>query len=456
MELSDVWTKSLLPTTLDYFIIFFYLTIILFIGIIIRSKYISKYPEYKFFLGGLFTKIIFGIIFCLIYVLYYNLSGDTVSYYNSSEALLNLFNKDPYTYFSILFGNQSSENFSYFDITTSYPDYYTDKQAFAVVRFINPLVIISLRSYFTTTILLAALSYIGIWKLYLMFCEFYPNHNKLFAVTVLFLPSVLFWGSGILKDTFTLSASCWYTYNFYKIFIKKKDIYINLLLIIVNIYIILSLKPYIIVALFPGTIIWGFYAKIKSIKNKILKFATAPVIVIIAFLIANLILGLFKSKLGTYSDLDSIIRKAQITQQDLIRGEQYGSNYFNIGEFNTKADIIKKTPQAVVAGLYRPFIWEAANVLMLISGLENLLLLILTLYIFLWSAGIVRSLKNIMQDPLLIFVFLFSIFFAFSVGLTTANFGALVRYKIPLMPLFTSGLVILFIKKQKLSEFLKI
>jgi hypothetical protein len=39
---------------------------------------------------------------------------------------------------------------------------------------------------------------------------------------------------------------------------------------------------------------------------------------------------------------------------------------------------------------------------------------------------------------------LFSITFAFSVGLTTSNFGALVRYKIPSIPFFLSSLIILY------------
>jgi hypothetical protein len=37
----------------------------------------------------------------------------------------------------------------------------------------------------------------------------------------------------------------------------------------------------------------------------------------------------------------------------------------------------------------------------------------------------------------------FSIFFAFALGITTANFGALVRYKIPSVPFFLSMLFIL-------------
>jgi hypothetical protein len=39
--------------------------------------------------------------------------------------------------------------------------------------------------------------------------------------------------------------------------------------------------------------------------------------------------------------------------------------------------------------------------------------------------------------------FVFSLIFAASVGITSANFGTLVRYKIPLIPFYLSGLYIL-------------
>ena len=50
--------------------------------------------------------------------------------------------------------------------------------------------------------------------------------------------------------------------------------------------------------------------------------------------------------------------------------------------------------------------------------------------------------RHIIQKPILIFSFFFSIAFAFSVGLATSNFGALVRYKIPCIPFFVASLFI--------------
>jgi hypothetical protein len=52
------------------------------------------------------------------------------------------------------------------------------------------------------------------------------------------------------------------------------------------------------------------------------------------------------------------------------------------------------------------------------------------------------------KDPMLMSFFVFAVMFAFFVGLTTANFGALVRYKIALLPFFN---IVLFRMKYVLN-----
>ncbi|MFO7790848.1 MAG: hypothetical protein R6V32_09770, partial [Bacteroidales bacterium] len=103
-----------------------------------------------------------------------------------------------------------------------------------------------------------------------------------------------------------------------------------------------------------------------------------------------------------------------------------------------------KFPQAVTAGLFRPFIWDGASVFMLLSGLENLILLLLTLYIIL-RIGPFRFFRQMAEDPFLLFCFVFAVILAFFIGLTTANFGALVRYRIPLLPFFVFALMKIYL-----------
>jgi hypothetical protein len=104
--------------------------------------------------------------------------------------------------------------------------------------------------------------------------------------------------------------------------------------------------------------------------------------------------------------------------------------------------MVKKFPPAVWVTLYRPYLWESHNIVMLLSALESLALLVFSIYVV-YVLGISKALQKVFSTPVLTFCFLFSIIFAFAVGVTTYNFGTLVRYKIPFYPYFVTGLFIL-------------
>ena len=309
-----------------------------------------------------------------------------------------------------------------------------------------------LRALIPTTILVSAFSYLGVWKLYLFFAHYYPGLRKQMAIAVLFFPSLLFWGSGVMKDTYTFAAAGWLVYNIYMIFFKKQKILLNILLSLLNIFIIISIKPYIFMALFPGILIWAMFERIKRIKNKVFQKITIPVMIVAGFGITMVVFSSLSDTMGAYGDVESSIKKAQIIQEDLLRAEQYGTNNYNIGTIDgTTMGMVKVAPQAIIAGMYRPFLWEARNPVMLISGLENTFLLVLTLYL-LFKLKVIGVFRYIFSDPILLFSMLFTVFFMFAVGLASANFGALVRYRIPALPFFVASVFIMLGKYKTLRN----
>jgi len=332
---------------------------------------------------------------------------------------------------------------------------YRDAKTYFVIRLIHPLLFISFKCYFPTAILIAWLTYTGIWHLFKMFCEFYPKLTRHFAISILYMPSVVFWGSGILKDSFTLSAACWFTYSIYSIFIKRKKLSFHIICLFISAYLLMSLKPYIFVALMPGALMWASFEKIQSIKNTLLRVIFLPLILTVTMYIIALIFSKVSGEFGKWGSVDKMLVTAAVNQEDLTRSGQYGDHYFDIGEFEpTISSVVKKAPLAITATLYRPFIWEAGNIVMLLSALENTFILGLSIWL-LFKVGIFKIINFIRITPLLLFSMLFSLFFAFAVGLSTANFGALVRYKIPAIPFFLSSLFILrylYIESMKRGE----
>jgi hypothetical protein len=79
---------------------------------------------------------------------------------------------------------------------------------------------------------------------------------------------------------------------------------------------------------------------------------------------------------------------------------------------------------------------------MLLTALESAYIMILTMGL-LFRLKFFGFFRLIWENPLLLFSVLFSLFFAFSVGLSTPNFGALARLKIPCIPFFVANLFVL-------------
>lgn len=434
--------EEALYSSTDFILMPIYLLVFFFIAQNIQRKNIDSNPLYKYYVKGLFAKFVGGFIACMIYLFYYG-GGDTIGYFTSGKlvAALGIVNQE--TFFSVLAGNLNNENLMRFiENDLCCPDYYRDPQSFTVVRFAAPLILLGGFSYFITTFLFALLSYAGIWRLFLLFNELYPGMEKKFSWAILFMPSLLFWGSAILKDTITFSAACWVTYCIYQIFItKNKRLKYSIYLVIAS-FVIISIKAYIFVALFPGATIWILYDRIQSIKSAFFRILIAPLIISIGILGSSFLLSSLGGSLGAYASIDKAINKAIITKNDLTR-DAYGQNSFDIGEMDGSiGSIISKFPVALTAGLFRPFLWDVRNPVMLISALENTFLLLLTFRVF-FRLGLFKVFRTIFSSPLLIFSFVFVIFFSFSVGLSTANFGALVRYKIPSIPFFMGLLMIL-------------
>lgn len=432
MKYVTIWDFILYPV---YFILIYA------IASAIKNKNIGENKAYDYYLRGLLVKVFGGFVFCCIYCFYYD-GGDTNAYWNSAGILNKMISKNFSVYLDILAGNLTKTNLYYFDKTMGYPDYWKDPQSFSTVRFTSPLYLLTIESYFTCTLLLSALAYSGIWRLYLLFTREFPGLEKNFAIAILYFPSLVFWGSGIMKDTYTLSAACWFTYSIYMVFIKREKVFANIFWIIISSYVMIVFKPYIFIALLPGTLVWVSFKRILLIKNPVFKVLAAPLIISIFLVGVSLVFGTLSSSFNQYSSVEGVLNKAVTSQQDL-KQEYNKGNSFDIGTFDgSVSSVISKFPLAITAGLFRPFIFEARNPVMFISGVENTFLLIFTL-VFLFRVGPVRVLKYVAKEPLVLFSLAFAVFFAFGIGLSTSNFGALVRYKIPCIPFYLSALYIM-------------
>ena len=206
-------------------------------------------------------------------------------------------------------------------------------------------------------------------------------------------------------------------------------------------FVILAIKPYIFFALLPGSILWLSNNMVKKINHGFIKIIASPIILGLGIVSGYFALDNMGDNLGQYK-LDTVLDKAVVTQKDM-KAEYYGGKTYDIGEFDASiAGIASKAPVAIFSGIFRPGIWDVRNPVMLISSIENSYLLFLTIFLLI-KLKLLGFFSLIRKNPMLLFCMLFSIFFAFSVGLTVANFGSLVRLRLPELPCFVAGIFML-------------
>jgi len=435
---------------LDFALLPFFLGLVYTLAYRMRNKrYSQKNPLRKYYIPALTIKIFGAIFIGLVYGYYYK-SGDTFLYFNQAQVVNSSFNESPQKWLNLLFHIPQATDENYYNYISQI-EWYRDPASYTVVSITAFLSVFTFNTYLPTAVLFAFISFSGIWALFKTFTLLYPNLVQPIAITILFIPSVFVWGSGIFKDTICLFALGWLTFGTFRFLVRKDFSFGNIVLSVLSFFLIARVKVYILLGFAPALLMWIFFNYTQSIKNKSQK-------ILVKFIFIAIVLGgflffmqQFAKDLGKYS-LENVARTSKATGGYIywISGDE-GSAY-NLGDFSpTIGGMLSKFPLAINVTLFRPYIWEAKKIIVLFSSLEAILFLFLTLKI-LFTVGIVKIWKYIGSDPTIQFCLVFSLIFAFAVGISSYNFGALSRYKIPCLPFYILALVLIYYKNRPLNK----
>lgn len=201
----------------------------------------------------------------------------------------------------------------------------------------------------------------------------------------------------------------------------------------------------------PALLMWIFFNYTQKITNPAMKIAVKFIFIVIVIAATAFFLQQFSSSLGKYS-IDSIAETAKTTREYLnwVSGDE-GSAY-SLGDFDPSiTGMLVKFPQAVNVTFFRPYPWEAKKVIVLLSAIEAILFLYITLKTLL-VIGLRKTWTTISKDPTIQFCLVFSIIFAFAVGISSYNFGTLSRYKIPCLPFYALAIILIWYKNKPLKQ----
>lgn len=415
-----------------------YLPFILLLAFWLRKKMAGPVTR-KYFLPALAVKITGAVALGLIYQFYYG-GGDTFNFFHDSTFIWEAFKNNPFTGLELILADNRfhSELYEY----TSRMYFYSDPYTYQVIRLSALIGLVTFHTYTLIAILFAVLSFTGMWALYKVFYDLYPHLHRRMAIAVFFIPSVFFWGSGLMKDTITLGALGWLFHGFYFGIIRRKSLVVNAVVVIISIMIIKAIKVYILLCFLPAAFLWIFLEYRARIKSPALRFLALPLVLATAIPISYQAIIKITEENKRYQ-LENLTNTTQVTATWLQQvGTMQSGSVYTLGEFDgTWTNMLSKAPQAIFVTLYRPFLWEVRNPVMLLSALEAVFFLFMTFKV-LREMKLSRLWSLIGKQPVVLFCLIFAIAFSFAVGVSSYNFGTLVRYKIPMMPFFLAALYI--------------
>lgn len=291
-----------------------------------------------------------------------------------------------------------------------------------------------MRSSYAATLLVAIFSYFGKRALYIVYREsFSVDLHRRALIGILLVPSVVFWSSAFAKEAFALAALGWVTLGIHRINGGK---YVVGALLLLPTLIIYLTKAYILFPLVAAAGVWVFWHKTRNTSGRLQTLIASPIYFAVCVAMALGALVLLNQTFPEYGFDNFTENLAQ--RQEAGEGAGGGSYFTVDAELGRRslAGQLASAPLALVSSLFRPFLFEIRNPLMLFSGLENTVLLVLLLRAAINSW---RSMVRVILDtPLLLFSLAFVIIFGVAVGLVTTNMGTLSRYRLPLMPFYVT------------------
>lgn len=404
--------------------------VIIAIGIYLRN---SHKADYRYFMPHFFWKVLLGIAFATFYVYTYG-SGDTTAYYQGAECLKNLALEDPGSYFQELVAGPSGDFLpSYYNSRTGIPPVwiYKEPNSWFICKLASFFAFFTFKSYLALNLIFSFISAFITWRFFLFVRSLLNIKVGYVAIAILFIPTVGFWCSGLLKDTVVYCASLILLTNLIRALKGLKVSY--LIWILITSYVIAATRSFVLISiLIPFLITFIFYF------NRSASFVTKLTTRSIGLGVVLLMIFIYSRYSHSFEELSSqnLVSTAEVIYNDFQQNQGYTGKRYDLGitEF-TASNMLRTTPLAILTAIYRPFIWEASGFFMQVNGLESLVLLYFTLKLFQRRDKLQPKMTE--ESRIFFIICLFScLIMAFFVGFTSGLFGVLVRLKAPLIPFF--------------------
>ncbi len=393
---------------------FIHLGIIFWLALQLSRQH--RQPELsRYFWIGLALKLLGGILFGWYYHMQIN-GGDTWTFFHNSKILAQWGTANVGDYLWAFIGGKVP------DELIQLMHYESQPRALFMAKMLSLFTIFTAGNYWLTSMYLSLFAYAGLWTLTLQIISDYKERKTAALAAFIFLPSAIFWGSGISKEAIYMGGFGFLVTWFWPYFRRKPRVW-QWILAPILVVILFNLKYYYIVVLVSVLVATFINVNLPAIRKPALITGSRWVV-----LLALLIFGLsWMHPNLRFHHLAAVVK----TNAELIT--ELSSNSALI-EFQEHADptvwVVANLPRALFTGLLRPSVGDWGGIYQNLAILENLVIAV-----FLAGALVSFSSRRYHKLdwlPCLVYVLIL----AGMLTLATPNFGTLVRYKVSYLPVF--------------------
>lgn len=403
----------------------------------------------KYYYQAFYFKVFCVVAYSIITEFYFG-GGDTSLYYQGIKDLRAALNED-FRHFGEIATSQQLDDanpLSPFFLYDNYENDITYNYMRAANNFFVPRLAIIPSLIFFNSYLCICLCFMmfalgGALRLFKMFYYYYPGAKRELATAILFLPSVGFWSSGLLKDTICFGAIGFILYGFQNVFIRKRQIGPSIFWIAISAYLLFYIKTYIFLVLLLAISIWIFAETNRLIQDRTLRQVFAFITFTVGVAAGYFMVQYFTSQETVKQyQLDNLVSAAENQRLNYLMVDlqsEQRTSYYSINASNPFLLVVN----SIGATFFRPLPWEVRSAAAVLSAVEALAFILLTVNLF-YKKGVSKPFREILRDPRLLMSFIFAMVFAVGVGAATANFGTLSRYKIPSMPFYMITIIMAY------------
>jgi hypothetical protein len=355
--------------------------------------------------------LVAGVSVGLIYTYYYT-ANDTWFFFEDAKTLSRLAKNDLFSYLG-----------TWIDLNNNIDLVGQDSRSMVFIRILSLVSLITGDNYWLCTAYFSLLSFAASWFLYRRIKNHFDRSDVAGALAFLIFPSVVFWSSGIEKETLTLTALYFLVGIFLQFLFTGKISWTHWPIAALAIYMLWTLKYYW-AGVFFIAVIAGLATNYFSKQAALKKYTT--LIYLVSFAFVGVGATFLHPNFYLHRFLEVVVANHDAFVQ--LSGDQSMIHFYQLSP--TVGSMAINAPWAVLSGIFRPFIGEGQGALGLAASLENFLILILGVS-FVWGN---RKRFRAPWSVLLLTAMSYCIVLCVFLALSTPNLGTLSRYRVGFLP----------------------